>query len=713
MMRIRNPLTMLGELRGYLLGVGLVLCMVATAVVFLPQPQKVNAFPGRDPYKGYFYSNPATSGNKVISNVQTDYPNGKGLIGVETTDQFINAIGYFLNSQYNLNDQTGSAFIVLDMLGGFSPGTATIQTAKDNFSTWSAGVRNAQSIDFNFNFSYKINTYYQYPNAPYGGDVAWYYQTAQANSIVINWKEGGRYAIKKDCGNPVGDLATIKSIPNYLSALHVDETISQAKVLMPSNDLNNNISCPSPYTCTSVSRQGNSYSIQLDSNKYTVSNTNTPIGYTYIGWELYKNGESSPFVVGTAPSSAADFIIDQTVNKNFAIVWRYKKNPAQNCLPPSQKVGIGEKAKLTSLVPAPYQWATNAWAATPSTGSSSPFEPSYNQVGNFPVTLTTAGGVVSTCWVIVTQKPYIRAYGGDIFAGSPICTGWPASGGNAGIYGFTGTTVGTGSGAQLGVLAMGPVRDFNSAMLRKTASGTPQPPSGLTFGNTTSTLGNLSGGHCPYDYWGKKTMTTNNVLDTGYGTIDLVNYRWEYYADSARGTVVINPVNIPNGRVVNLYVEGNLLILGNITYAGAGSWGSAADIPRLQIVVKGTIFIDKSVTQLDGVYVAQGGTIYTCTNGAGGVADIYPDCNNQLTVNGALVATRIKWLRTFGHLGDSIAAENPTTMPLRNCTSTAVPPVSVPTCASEIVNLGPEAWMVEQLTANPSADYIQALPPLL
>ena len=716
MMRIRNPLNMLGELRGYLLGVGLVLCMVATAVVFLPQPQKANAFAGRAERTGYFFNKTdLTNGDKVIYNANV------GLTGVNSVDSFINGIKFLLQNTTtdspmsptgNTSNRTGAAFIILDMLG-YPPGT-TIATADTEFSRWEAAIRRVNSnadipINWNQPYTYTINTFWQNDGNGTTGDIAWYnnaFANAQtADSIVIPWTDGRLYAIKIDCANPVSNDNRPWGVPNYLAAKHVDEN----GALMTSGNFGNNIVCPGPGTCTPVNRSGNSYSITLGTNGYRVSNFSSAVGYTYTGYSLYQNDSFIASSTGTA--TAVDFNIGGTVPK-FTIFWRYQRSLGNNCkdiVPPA--VGIGETATLESTIATGNLWTPlDGFPTVLSSPTAQQFKLSYGTAGNYQVKLRV-NSVDSICWVVVTQKPYIRAYGGDIFAGSSSgCygEGWKLYGGNAGIYGFVGTTAGTGSGAQLGVLAMGEVWGFNSAMLR-TGATAPLPPNGLTFGNESSPLGKIGISECPPDYWGKKTRTINNVINMGLGTIDLVNYTsGEYYADSARGTVVINMVDIPIGRVVNLYVEGDLLILGNIKYLGSGSWGSVSEIPRLQIVVRGNIYIDKSVTQLDGVYVAQGKTIYTCSNF--NPDNIRTECNTQLTVNGALVATKIKWLRTFGHWLNSSASENPNSV--SNCTSLGVT-YTKPTCASEIVNLGPEAWMVEQSTANPTADYIQALPPLL
>ena len=107
-----------------------------------------------------------------------------------------------------------------------------------------------------------------------------------------------------------------------------------------------------------------------------------------------------------------------------------------------------------------------------------------------------------------------------------------------------------------------------------------------------------------------------------------------------------------------MFVEGDVYIANNIQYSNTGSYGNLADIPTFKLVVKGNIYIDKSVTRLDGVYIAQprndagftGGTIYTCSTGSTGTqqdfTDYYNECQNKLQVNGAFVAQDVKLLRT-------------------------------------------------------------------
>jgi hypothetical protein len=176
------------------------------------------------------------------------------------------------------------------------------------------------------------------------------------------------------------------------------------------------------------------------------------------------------------------------------------------------------------------------------------------------------------------------------------------------------------------------------------------------------------------------------------------------------GTFTANgPINIsgninPNQRTV-IYVNGNVTINGNITYPG--SW-NLTSMPLLQLVVSGNIYIDRSVTQLDGLYVAQTGAantgiIYTCTNGAtqytvNTSGTFNTPCQNKLTVNGAFIAKQVQFLRTKGTVKQSALGE-----------------ASTSANQSETFNYTPAVWMVQPPNAASQAKYdsITSLPPIL
>lgn len=307
-----------------------------------------------------------------------------------------------------------------------------------------------------------------------------------------------------------------------------------------------------------------------------------------------------------------------------------------------------------------YNWTDLSLARLPS--GTSPYNVIYASVGTKTVQVTS-GGLSATCSVDVTTpatRPYFRAYGGDVSAGGGFAT---ASGGcgppnpTAGILAFNKGVAGGGAGAgvQLAAFAYDKIYEFSSAAMRSSATA-PNPVAGLTFSNNSGTapyFGNFGAVACAADY-------SNASIDSSWpAAVDPGN---SYAGNSALV-----------GKVL-LKHTGNLLITGNVQFSTAAR-SSVNDIPSLYVIVTGgDIYIDKNVTQLDGVYIAQpsaagvGGTIYTCTNGNIRysltdptrllVTPVTNPCNNQLIVNGSFIAKTIKFLRTKGDINDPAAIAN-------------------------------------------------------
>jgi len=121
---------------------------------------------------------------------------------------------------------------------------------------------------------------------------------------------------------------------------------------------------------------------------------------------------------------------------------------------------------------------------------------------------------------------------------------------------------------------------------------------------------------------------------------------------------------VPNGTNRTFYINGDLYINKNITYQGGYT---DANIPRLAVVVIGNIFIDPSVTQLDGLYIAQPdmttattatstGELWTCHDSSNSVAlnsllhYMFLNCrtNPAITFNGSVVAAQVQLTRISG-----------------------------------------------------------------
>ncbi len=383
------------------------------------------------------------------------------------------------------------------------------------------------------------------------------------------------------------------------------------------------------------------------------------------------------------------------------------RDPAGNPIAGFNNVVVGSVGSLLS---------------TASTGNVTLSSFTASQMGTYTLS-AVYNGVAATpnpCGSANTMnKPYVRMYGSDIAAGASAgCPGWTVATGNVrGFSGYADALFSTGdntkgSGAQLGIFSLGTIdngfpANFSSANLR---GSTPTPATGLDFANTgVGTPGAFtSGSWCPYNYWGNRTGSSPPNLASLNA-----NPNGSY---QVTGSQTVGTQSIADGKKLAIYINGNLTITGNITYAGAGGWSAANQVASVVFVVNGTINIDKGVTQLDGIYVAQGanGTIRTCTNGSAAIAtsNMFTQCNNQLVVNGSLVAQRIKFQRTYGSARDSASGESPQTGSRNNCANRPVA-ANTRTCASELINYSPEVYAIPGYNTTLHTDYVSSLPPIL
>jgi hypothetical protein len=346
----------------------------------------------------------------------------------------------------------------------------------------------------------------------------------------------------------------------------------------------------------------------------------------------------------------------------------------------------------------------------------------------------------------VHNSPYVHLLGSDVSAGGAF--GKPCESSNGGIYTYLNTTgfnqgaePGSGSGVQIGALAIGPINGFNSANLRGSA---PTSANGLAFANDIAVGsgpgdpavgGSLGGSHCMTDYWSKMPAKLKEDGPVNQDNVSLPSTNGKgkqvAYYKPASGTLRLNNGTIGKGKNVAIFVEGNLRIGGDgsttkVQY-GDTTWGSIDEIPSLYFIVKGNIYIDAEVTQLDGVYIAQpnggsGGNIYTCTDETSpiSVGNSLSQCGKQLVVNGAFVAQKVHLLRSFGSLRNSYPGEKLQLGGARTCAvNTSTGNTTTGDCASEIFNFSPEMYLQApdiQATSGPNTgkyDYITSLSPVL
>lgn len=187
----------------------------------------------------------------------------------------------------------------------------------------------------------------------------------------------------------------------------------------------------------------------------------------------------------------------------------------------------------------------------------------------------------------------------------------------------------------------------------------------LPFANTPNNGNYNSGGDgfCLPDYFNyiDKTAATsptvasgNITLATGLGADSIYFYDNNATEDDSSADIDLSGLNLTNGDRITLVVDGDVTIEGNIDYNYSAN--SADDVPFFLLVTNGDINIEKSVTQLSGLYVAQNGTVDTCSNAGSNLLTI-GSCSDLLTVTGAIAAQDIEFRRTGGGILSNTPAE--------------------------------------------------------
>lgn len=343
-----------------------------------------------------------------------------------------------------------------------------------------------------------------------------------------------------------------------------------------------------------------------------------------------------------------------------------------------------------------------------------------------PILQTNSGDIIGGCRTLVNM-PYVRFYGQDVFAGGNFDGEASASTGRISTnYRTPNLTTGTyaGSGVEYAAFSLDLTnstsdKGFASSSLRDVGSLSNQLFDQLNF--ASSPKGLFGGNHIATDYFGDKPDNTQ-ALATNTASLSTLATKTSYYRNTGGGANVLtidNGANFTGSKTI--YVDGDVYINSNIEYT---PWGAdITAIPSFRLIVKGNIYISPNVTRIDGFLVAQPtagnkGLISTCANADGGNADPAEltttatgikvgaggDCSTQLVINGAIVAHKVKWLRTYKTLSDAKTGGRET----YNDNN-----------AAEIINSSPELYL--GIPAGPPSsggtsgkyDSYQALPPIL
>lgn len=485
--------------------------------------------------------------------------------------------------------------------------------------------------------------------------------------------------------------------------------------------------------------------------------------FTYDGWARVRGGRNDGQLGTTGLKSFDGCPIPVTISTTPTVVLHDGENPVSvdfgatvsgnekvNGLPISHTFYVKRGGAPFKI----YQTATNIPenlvfdSGTGSYISTHPLSPPFGfvpqpgdefcstvqvQSGYGIITVNNAGTILTNSGNTVPNEicrtfanaPYVSVFGGDVRAG----IGFTDAMGNCAttssdIKGSLSVATGLGAGTQLAAFALGTISEFNTASLTTNHSD-------LAFANIgAGTPGNFGGfsGCIPHYYGGAQGPGVSNNLNVGTLTDGSHQYT---------GALTISGGAISAGKHVYLYVKGDVTIDGAITLASTAT--DRDNIPSFYLVVTdGSIKIKNAVRQLDGVYIAEpsavvnSGTIYTCVKasgapyGPGEVDLLYPECFNQLVVNGSFMAKTVKLLRTFGSLRNASATEYSGGAP-HSCVANSNSPAATTTvsvCAGEVFNFSPYTYVAQAPSAGPASntpgappssgyEYIASLPPLL
>ncbi len=733
-----------GAVAAFLVGYG-----VVAAAYPSPAPY------GRGEYHGYFSDSYDTNGTYVLDNI---YSGNAFPSTVNSASSFTSFLIGKLGG--NNQDRTGASFIIQTMIGSSRnrPPTSTEQSTFTNLvNQYSAAGR----VNWSTTYCFNLNTYFQGDRGGGGtNDDAFFDDTGCDTSIVFTNANGSQYVIKRQCANPLGNPTPLSGISNWLmnGSTTVNNpnplpgaTIKFTHVLKNTGPTSTNgqhiwyqpltwpvDSALLPGQDSGAYNAGESKTV----NVYTVVVPGSATPGTQICERIFFDWRSS-----SGPGGGYGLPACATVRSDFSLnpnVTPIIKDSGGNTIPgnvaePGNTITFTYTVNNTGLtvstnvactvvgvskvgyytVPTPNDSVSDAGFAQPATGCPRSFPrgnitlvtetvPAAQVTADKTICralsvnpATTAGGTKSNeACILVASKPYTRIYGGDVSAGNAQSNACGTTNA-AGIVAWNRESANGfgGAGAQFAALALDVIYDFASNLGNTGSAGA--VATGLSFANTTSSgLSNFGGKFgaqpCMADYYG----TPNGTALSG-ASVDLSPLNGPYIVT---GQANITGGNIQPGQKVQLYVNGDVVISGPISYIG--SWTVDRN-PLLEIVAKGNIYIDSNVTSLDGVYIAQangasGGVIYTCASGATPAVPsnptYYSTCKNRLVVNGSFVAKQVQLLRTNGSVGASNASDS---------TSNAN--------TAEVFNYSPAFWIPQPTTTlqQPNYDSITSLPPIL
>lgn len=623
-------------------------------------------------------------------------------------------------------NEVGAAFIVDSMLGiGQNGGVGNgINLARANFADWQNRVRQLDSVGgVNWDYSPWTKTYClgrsYVTTSTYSPDISddVYWNEPCSNNAADSLPEivfsfpGGKFEIGKQCGNVQNSHSPLPPVDH--------QPVGSVSVTCDPNTgyQNASVTFSDADGPTTATLSVNGWSSAVTSGSTTKLPLSNAPPYTQETVTL--SVKDAPTMSSSQSFSTSTVVPCTTVSCSIS-------GSTPSPLDPYAKFSVSVNASDSTGQTPPG--AQVQLFITPPVGASFTYTSPVQALNGGPAVFsnigpTQAAGLYSTRAVLsvpglsdqtctgtmpVVYLPYLNVYGGDVMTGAA-----PADGGTcstnpaAGVYSWSqyGVAGYPGAGAEYAVQALAQIDEFGSAMNPSSSS----PPIGLSFANSLIAASKVNPGQglyggyfgdssgswaCGVDY--TKGLTSKNGID----------------ATTEINSIPPTPGNaqINDGQAPKIWATGDVYISRNIIYQ-PGAWPKVDQIPFFELVVTGgNIYIDSSVTQLDGIYIAEpsggvGGHIIDCATNAGGIAKqvdptvsgFYLTCNKQLVINGAFVAKQVLFGRTYGSLGQAAAGDSLST-----------------NHDAEVFNYTPEIWLPRNAAApSDTYDAITALPPVL
>ncbi|HSE29014.1 MAG TPA: hypothetical protein VLA77_00310 [Candidatus Saccharimonadales bacterium] len=751
----------------------LILTAAVIGAFFIGYGGMVLAYPaggiqGRAEHRGYFTNSLDTAGWEVLN--QSCSTGGEyGPYNYNNGNNWCNAIPRDLNTAAELiafiegrlangipngsygfgsgtygdaRAKTGAAFIVHTMLGTPAAERSRPPTAAQ-MTEWRALVNayaSAGRISWSTNYAYNINTYYQgTDDSPSPNDDAFFDYNNDGLAILFRSSPTGtvQYAIRRECGNPVGN-GNILPLPNpvdftmngrtTVNGSSTDITVNPGASLSFVNYLSNSGPSATPSSITwsahnmpggaSIS-SGNAGTFTSGQEKtaysepaFTVPN-GTAAGTQYcrqVRWSpLNESGGSGTGatrcatvaaaydlvpVTGVSPSTTAQdgdtitftFTIDNVGSNN---------SPSVSCTVNGTQPG-GIAGPPSTSCPTTFTW--NAGSPTVvatqniTISGQAPGSQICRSLTVSPATPSVGSRTSSTVCVTIVKTPYVHFMGGDVWAGGGLADSAGAcTNGLAKITTSSRTLSGgagyAGSMVEYASFSLGAVTSFGSAS-KALVNGAPAGPTALakalTFSNTQAIPGNFAAPqHCIKDY----AADYANVTTACPSAANVASPPTTPCKSS--GMFTISTGTLPAGSKQVYIIDGNVNITGlGINYPA--TYTDAASIPSLVVIATGDIMVNGSVRNLSGIFISRG-TFFTCQEKPPLPA---ATCNSDLLVDGAIIARRLDLYRTAGAEGSTVAARR---------------------APAEIIKLSPEVFLTNALNDSSSTvittSQVRELPP--